>query len=176
MIKTLLFFVFLYLFIISIKLKKEVVVMLLLVGIFFYFNQTNRIVNLIKNNDVLQNVLTINNSPLSRLNGFKHYSPKVIEDLQELYKEFEDNVSNFNRNSLEIALILKRKLMNSLLSVSMKMTNNPNDESRFIGIIKEIETLMNSKIKKNYQNNKDIILHEPGQPEPRNSFDDLDIL
>ena len=165
MIKTLLFFVFLYLFIVSIKLKKEVVVMVLLVGIFFYFNQTNRIVNLIKNNDVLQNVLTINSSPIDKLDGFKHYSPKVIEDLQELYKEFEDNVSNFNRNSLEIALILKRKLMNSLLPISMKMTNNPNDEARFIGIIK-----------KNYQNNQDIILHEPGQPEPRNSFDDLDIL
>ena len=176
MIKTLLFFVFLYLFIISIKLKKEVVVMLLLVGIFFYFNQTNHIVNLIKNQDVFQDVLTINSSPLSRLDYYNHYSPKGFAEFNQLYSDFEDNVSNFNRNSLEIALILKRKLMNSLLSVSMKMTNNPNDESRFIDTIKEIETLIDSKIKKNYQNNQDIILHEPGQPEPRNSFDDLDIL
>ena len=176
MIKTLLFFVFLYLFIISIKLKKEVVVMLLLVGIFFYFNQTNHIVNLIKNQDVFQDVLTINSSPLSRLDYYNHYSPKGFAEFNQLYGDFEDNVSNFNRNSLEIALILKRKLMNSLLSVSMKMTNNPNDEARFIDTIKEIETLMNSKIKKNYQNNKDIILHEPGQPEPRNSFEALDIL
>lgn len=176
MIKTLLFFVFLYLFIISIKLKKEVVVMLLLVGIFFYFNQTNHIVNLIKNQDVFQDVLTINSSPLSRLDYYNHYSPKGFAEFNQLYGDFEDNVSNFNRNSLEIALILKRKLMNSLLAISMTMTNNPNDESRFIDTIKEIETLMNSKIKKNYQNNKDIILHEPGQPEPRNSFEALDIL
>jgi hypothetical protein len=176
MIKTLLFFVFLYLFIISIKLKKEVVVMLLLVGIFFYFNQTNHIVNLIKNQDVFQDVLTINSSSLSRLDYYNHYSPKGFAEFNELYGDFEDNVSNFNRNSLEIALILKRKLMNSLLAISMTMTNNPNDESRFIDTIKEIETLMNSKIKKNYQNNQDIILHEPGQPEPRNSFEALDIL
>ena len=169
MIKTLLFFVFLYLFIVSIKLKKEVMVVLLLVGIFFYFNQSYINVD-------LKNILTINDSPLGKLDYYNHYSPKRFAEINELYDDFEKNVSNFNRNSLEIALILKRKLMNSLLAISMKMTNNPGDESRFIDIIKEIETLIDSKIKKNYQNNKDIILHEPGQPEPRNSFENLDIL
>ena len=169
MIKTLLFFVFLYLFIVSIKLKKEVMVVLLLVGIFFYFNQSYINVD-------LKNVLTINDSPLGKLDYYNHYSPKGFAEINELYGDFEKNVSNFNRNSLEIALILKRKLMNSLLAISMKMTNNPSDESRFIDTIKEIETLIDSKIKKNYQNNKDIILHEPGQPEPRNSFENLDIL
>ena len=169
MIKTLLFFVFLYLFIVSIKLKKEVMVVLLLVGIFFYFNQSYINVD-------LKNILTINDSPLDRLDYYNHYSPKGFAEINELYSEFEKNVSNFNRNSLEIALILKRKLMNSLLAISMKMTNNPGDESQFIDTIKEIETLIDSKIKKNYQNNKDIILHEPGQPEPRNSFENLDIL
>lgn len=169
MIKTLLFFVFLYLFIVSIKLKKEVMVVLLLVGIFFYFNQSYINID-------LKNILTINDSPMSRLDYYNHYSPKGFAEFKELYDDFEKNVSNFNRNSLEIALILKRKLMNSLLAISMKMTNNPGDESRFIDTIKEIETLIDSKIKKNYQNNKDIILHEPGQPEPRNSFENLDIL
>lgn len=166
MIKTLLF---LYLFIVSIKLKKEVMVVLMLVGIFFYFNQSYINVD-------LKNILTINNSPLSRLDYYNHYSPKGFAEFNELYGDFETNVSNFNRNSLEIALILKRKLMNSLLAISMTMTNNPGDETRFIDTIKEIETLIDSKIKKNYQNNKDIILHEPGQPEPRNSFETLDIL
>lgn len=166
MIKTLLF---LYLFIVSIKLKKEVMVVLLLVGIFFYFNQSYINVD-------LKNILTINDSPLGKLDYYNHYSPKGFAEINELYDNFEKNVSNFNRNSLEIALILKRKLMNSLLAISMKMTNNPSDESRFIDTIKEIETLIDSKIKKNYQNNKDIILHEPGQPEPRNSFENLDIL
>ena len=58
-----------------------------------------------------------------KLDYYNHYSPKGFPEFNEHYSEFEKNVSNFNRNSLEIALILKRKLMNSLLAISMKMTN-----------------------------------------------------
>jgi hypothetical protein len=165
-----LLFIFLFLVLNSIIFNKQVIISLILLafGAYVYYFQPEKVTK------TIQKIIP-DNKPINIIENYKHYQPDTIESVMEHIDSFNSLVNIFNRETYEKLLMEKRFIMNKLYGMLQSMTGT-DDESRFIEILKNLDKELNMKIKRNYDNNNDILLVSPDEPEPMNAFDKRDYL